>query len=35
MLRNFGLGHKILRIIYEMLSHQTDYVERLDPGLAA
>ena len=30
-----ALGHKILRIIYEMLSHQTDYVERLDPGLAA
>ena len=30
-----ALGHKILRIIYEMLSHQTDYVERLDPGRAA
>ena len=30
-----ALGHKILRIISEMLSHQTDYVERLDPGLAA
>jgi transposase len=30
-----ALGHKILRIIYEMLSHQSDYVERLDPRLAA
>jgi transposase len=27
-------GHKILRIIYEMLSNQTDYVERLDPRIA-
>jgi transposase len=30
-----ALGHKILRIIYEMLSRGTEYVERLDPGLAA
>jgi transposase len=30
-----ALGHKVLRIIYEMLSRGTDYVERLDPGLAA
>ena len=30
-----ALGHKILRIIHEMLTRQTDYVERLGPGRAA
>jgi hypothetical protein len=30
-----ALGHKILRIIYEMLKRKTDYVERLQPGQAA
>ena len=30
-----ALGHKILRIIYEMLKDRTDYVERLQPGQAA
>jgi transposase len=30
-----ALGHKILRIIYEMLKEKTDYVERLKPGQAA
>jgi transposase len=30
-----ALGHKILRIIYEMLKEKTDYVERLQPGQAA
>ena len=30
-----ALGHKILRIIYEMLTEKTDYVERLQPGQAA
>jgi transposase len=30
-----ALGHKILRIIYEMLKEKTDYLERLQPGQAA
>lgn len=30
-----ALGHKMLRIIYEMLKEKTDYVERLQPGQAA
>jgi transposase len=30
-----ALGHKILRIICEMLKEKTDYVERLQPGQAA
>jgi transposase len=30
-----ALGHKLLRIIYEMLKTGTDYVERLQPGQAA
>jgi transposase len=30
-----ALGHKMLRIIYEMLKGKTDYVERLRPGQAA
>jgi transposase len=30
-----ALGHKILRIIYEMLKEKTDYVERLQTGQAA
>jgi len=30
-----ALGHKLLRIIYEMLAQRIDYVERLRPGQAA
>ena len=30
-----ALGHKILRIVYEMLKAKTNYVERLLPGQAA
>ena len=30
-----ALGHKILRIIYEMLKEETDYIERFQPGQAA
>ena len=30
-----ALGHKMLRIIYEMLKEKTDYVERLQPSQAA
>ena len=30
-----ALGHKILRIIYEMLKGKTDYIERLRPDQAA
>ena len=30
-----ALGHKILVIVYELLSHETEYDERLEPGEAA
>ena len=30
-----ALGHRILRILYEMLKEKTDYVERLQPSQAA
>ena len=30
-----AIGHKILRVIYEMLKAKVDYVERLQPGQAA
>jgi transposase len=30
-----ALGHKLLRIIYELLAGSADYIERLEPGQAA
>ena len=30
-----ALGHKILTIIYNLLKHEVDYIERLEPGRAA
>jgi len=30
-----ALGHKILTIVYNLLKHKADYIERLEPGQAA